>query len=540
MGMRLNSIIKIGTVLLFATLIISPSNVAEYQSTLKEKDHNNPIQPNKTLYYNPYWYEQSKLIASDGAPDDRFGCSVSIDGDYAIIGSPYDDGNGSASGSAYIFKSDGATWTEYAKLIASDGAGGDDFGFSVAIDNDYIIIGARGDNNNGDKSGSAYIFKRIGTAWTQQVKLLASDGEPNDYFGWSVSLDGDYAVIGASWDDDNGNFSGSAYIFKRDGMSWIEQTKLLASDGAPDDLFGWSVSIDGDYAIIGAVGDDDNGIFSGSTYAYKRNGTAWIQEEKLIATDGEPTDCFGWSVSLDGNYALIGAVYDDGHSGSAYIFKCIEASWIQEEKLLASDGEPYDRFGCSVSIDGDYALIGAPSIGFYQDDFIRDVTSSAYIFKYNGTTWIQEQILKSPDGPAHINFGFSVSIDGDFALIGADCDDDNGDNSGSAFIFVKSEIIFDIEIIGGLGVEMVFTNDGSFDLYDIYCNLKVEGGIFNKIDERITEFIDIPAGESKTISTELLFGFGRIDVEATVNKFIKTTSGFQFIIYSRMKPDRHL
>jgi len=154
------------------------------------------------------------------------------------------------------------------KLTASDGAVWDCFGYSVSISGEYAIVGARGDSDNGNYSGSAYIWKRDETTWSEQAKITASDGTVGDTFGCSVSISGDYAISGAYYDDDGNYSSGSAYIFKRDGTGWIEQAKVTASDGAAHDRFGAAVAISGDYAIVGAHGDDNNGNESGSAYIY--------------------------------------------------------------------------------------------------------------------------------------------------------------------------------------------------------------------------------------------------------------------------------
>ena len=170
---------------------------------------------------------------------------------------------------------------EFQKALASDGAHDDRFGWSVSIAGDYAIIGAFDDDDNGPNSGSAYIFSRSGNNWTQQAKLKPSDGTNEDRFGESVSIAGDYAIIGARYDDDNDPNSGSAYIFSRSGNNWTQQTKLIPSDGASGDNFGYSVSIAGDYAIIGAFDDDDNGTNSGSAYIFSRSGNNWTQQAKL-------------------------------------------------------------------------------------------------------------------------------------------------------------------------------------------------------------------------------------------------------------------
>jgi len=216
------------------------------------------------------WTEIQKLLPSDGAASDYFGYSVSLDGDTALIGAYYDDDNGAQSGSAYVFTRSGTTWAQQAKLLASDGAAIDYFGYSVSLSGDTALIGADGDDDNGVDSGSAYVFTRTGTTWAQQAKLLASDGAVYDSFGWSVSLSGDTALIGTPFDDDNGNSSGSAYVFTRIGTSWIQSAKLLAADGAAADRFGWRVSLSGNTALFGVRWDEDNGVNSGSAYMFTK------------------------------------------------------------------------------------------------------------------------------------------------------------------------------------------------------------------------------------------------------------------------------
>jgi hypothetical protein len=375
------------------------------------------------------WEERAKLTALDTTAGDEFGTSVSISGDYAIIGTPFDDDKGVSSGSAYIFKRDGTTWSQEAKLTASDGNEYDYFGTSVSIYSNYAIVGAIGDEDEGAYSGSAYIFKYDGTTWSQQAKLTASDGAAFDYFGNSVSIYGNYAIVGAFLDNEKGVDSGSAYIFKYDGATWSEEQKLTASDGNERDHFGSSVSLSGDYAIVGADGDDDKGSDSGSAYIFKRDGTTWSQEDKLTASDGAVNDDFGYSVSISGDYAIVGAMYDDDW-GSAYIFKREGTAWSEQQKLNASDGAENDYFGDSVFISGDYAIVGADG-----DDDKGSDSGSAYIFKYDSTTWSEQAKLTASDGAEYNYFGGSVSISGYKAIVGAHYDDDRGSASGSAYIW---------------------------------------------------------------------------------------------------------
>ena len=306
------------------------------------------------------------------------------------MGSYYDNDNGNDSGSAYIFVRDGENWIQQAKLLPSDGAVRDYFGNSVSISENYCIIGSYYDDDNGLNSGSAYIFVRDGNNWTQQTKLIETDGQDWNRFGGSVSISGNYCIIGACYNDDNGSSSGSAYIFVRDGNNWTQQANLTPTDNEARDLFGASVFINGDYCVVGAFGDDDNEYDSGSAYIFVRDGENWTQQAKLLASDGRTDDRFGGSVSISDNYCIVGAYRDDDNglnSGSAYIFKRDGDSWIEQAKLLASEGQNWSTwgtFGSSVSINGDYCIVGSP----YYDE-----TGSAYIFNLGPSSRVGLEIV---------------------------------------------------------------------------------------------------------------------------------------------------
>ena len=477
------------------------------------------------------WSEEQKLFASDGAAQDQFGFNVVIDGDTVLIGAWLDNDNGFDSGSAYVFTRTNTTWTQQAKLLASDGAAGDGFGYSVALSGDTALIGAIEDDDNGVDSGSAYVYTRTGTTWTQQAKLLASDGAAGDVFGNNVFLDGDSAIIAAGLDDDNGNDSGSAYVFTRTGISWTQQAKLLASDGAAGDQFGCAVSLAGDTALIGAPWHDDNRVDSGSAYVFTRTGSNWTQQAKLLASDGAAGDVFGYLVFLDADTALIGAPgYDDNgySSGSAYVFTRTGSNWTQQAKLLASDDAAGDSFGTSVALNGDTALIGAP----FDDDNGYN-SGSAYVFTRTGSNWTQQAKLLAPDGAKRDQFGIYVFLTEDTALIGAYMDDYNGVNSGSAYVFTKGGI--GIDITGGLGVNTAITNHEITNITDITWQIHVEGGILGRINKTMNGTIDIPAGGSKTLGTGILFGFGAISITVKVADYERTAKGKQLIIFSIVK-----
>ena len=373
--------------------------------------------------------EIQKLLADDGAAGDDFGYSVCISGDYAIVGSRYDSDNGLHSGSAYIFYNNGNGWQQQAKLVASDAYEEDYFGQSVSISGNYAIVGAYGDDDDGSFSGSVYIFYNNAGIWQQQTKLTASDGAAVDYLGYSVSISGDYAVVGAHLDDDNGSSSGSAYIFYNNGGNWQQHIKLTSSDGASDDYFGNSVNISNDNIIIGAKGD----WYSGSAYIFNNNAGNWVQQAKIVPSDGTSDMYFGCSVSIVEDYALVGAYRGDGNagiSGSAYIFYNNGGNWLQQAKLFDSEGVAWDNFGGSVSINSDYAIVGS-----WGDDDNGNDSGSSFIFYNNSGTWEQQAKLTVIDGSANDQFGCSVSISGDYAIVGAKWNDGNVNGSGSAYIF---------------------------------------------------------------------------------------------------------
>jgi hypothetical protein len=381
------------------------------------------------------WTQQQKLLTSDGTFGDCFGYSVSLDGDTALIGAFGDNADADLVGSAYIFTRTGTTWTQQAKLIPTAGGYYDYFGYAVSLDGDTALIGAPGSSFNPIYPGAAYVFIRTGTTWTQQAKLVASDGQDEDYFGNSVSLDGDTAIIGSEYFTST---PGSVYVFIRSGTTWNQQTKLVPSDGINGEMFGISVSLKSNTALIGAIFDDDNGPGSGSAYVYTRTGTTWTQQTKLLASDGATLDQFGVSVALSGDNALIGAEWDSDNgdeSGSAYVFTRTGTAWSQQAKLLPSDGTTEDRFGHTVSFSGDTALIGAN-----QDDDPVDYAGSAYIFTRTGTTWTQQVKLLASDYMYGRLFGESVSLDGDTALIGAYGDNESGPGAGATYVFIKESI----------------------------------------------------------------------------------------------------
>ena len=379
--------------------------------------------------------ESAKLLAQDGAEGDYLSLSVSISGNTAFVGAQYHDGNGLLhSGSAYVFENVAGAWTQVAKLTADDGAENHNFGCSVCVSDDTAIVGALGTDDFGAYSGSAYVFENVAGAWIQTAKLNASDAAAYDQFGSSVSISGDTAVIAAQWDGDNGLNSGSVYVFENVAGVWTQTAKLTADDGAAQDEFGSSVSISGNTACIGAVYDDDLGNESGSAYVFENVGGTWTQTAKLTADDGSLADLLGISISVNGNTAVVGAPGDDDDgfgSGSAYVFEKNAGAWTQAAKITADDGSTADYFGISVSINGTTVVVGASG----DDDNGADASGSAYILKNIGGVWTQDAKITASDGAVNDHFGNTVCVNGDTALVGAPDTDDNGLDSGSAYVF---------------------------------------------------------------------------------------------------------
>jgi len=375
-----------------------------------------------------------KIVASDAEASDYFGYSVSVDGDYAIVGAYGEDTGGSASGAAYIFhKTGGNTWDSGTKIVASDASADDFFGFSVSINGDYAIVGADHEGAGGSEAGAAYIFHRTGTnTWDSGTKIVASDAEASDNFGYSVSINGDYAIVGADGEDTGGNYAGAAYIFHRTGTNtWDSGTKIVASDAEASDQFSKGVSINGDYAIVGAYGESSN---SGAAYVFHRTGTnTWDSGTKIVAPDAAADDLFGGSVSINGDYAIVGAYGESSSSGAAYVFyRTGINSWDSGTKIVAPDAETGDYFGKGVSINGDYAMVGANG-----EDTGGSSAGASYIFHRTGiNSWDSGTKIVAPDAEAGDDFGLFVSISSDCIIIGANHEAAGGANAGAAYIYI--------------------------------------------------------------------------------------------------------
>ena len=389
--------------------------------------------------------QQAQIQASDADGYDDFGNAISItpDGSTVIVGAHRNDTGGTNNGAAYIFTLSGTSWSQQAQIQASDAESMDHFGYGVDIseDGNTAIVGSWNEDTTASNAGSAYIFTRSGTSWSQQAKIQHSGASQYDNFGNSVSItnDGNMAIIGARGytDQVNSISPGCAFIFTRSGTSWSQQAQLLPSNPTSDDEFGWSVSIsksDGNTAIVGSPKEDTGESNAGSAYIYTRSGTSWSQQAQIQASDRQSNDNFGnaTSISDDGNTAIIGSPYEDSgaaNTGAAYIFTRSGTTWSQQAKIQASDLPGGGQFGISVDIlgDGDTVAVGAQNA--------NNGAGYAYIFTRSGSSWTQQiKIQASNAGPSD-QFGCSIAISESSVVVGAYSEDTTADESGSAYIF---------------------------------------------------------------------------------------------------------
>jgi uncharacterized repeat protein (TIGR01451 family) len=389
----------------------------------------------------PLIYLEQKVIASDGGSNDYFGQSVALSGNTALVGATsHDVGANTDQGSVYVFVRSGITWTQQAQLTASDGTLDDYFGISVALEGNTALVGASSDDvgSNTDQ-GSVYVFVRNENTWTQEAHLVAADGASSDRFGYPVALSGDTALVGSTGDDVGANTDqGSAYVFVRSGTNWSQQAQLTASDGVSYDNFG-VVALSDNTALVGAEWDDVGlNQDQGSAYVFVRSGITWTQQAQLIASNGEAFDHFGSAVALDGDRAVVGAPQKDVpmfpvllDAGAAYFFTRSGTNWNQSG-MPHEGGASGEYFGYSVGLDGESAIVGSPSFSLASGGHIR----ICFYYDYAGMVGWGCARVNASDSVTGDQFGYSVAVSGDMALAGANWDDLGGNNfEGSAYFY---------------------------------------------------------------------------------------------------------
>ncbi len=395
-----------------------------------------------------YLFRQTaKLTATDGIPGDEFGYAVAIDHRAVVIGAPYDDDNGIGSGSAYVFTRNGDdvdNWGLTAHLSATDGTNSDAFGGSVAISGDTIVVGAFGADLQGAECGAAYVFERNqGGAdhWGQTVKITATGGMDYDEFGSSVDISGDTIVVGAPGDDSQGLDSGAAYVFERDqggADSWRQTAKISPTISEAEAYFGLAVAMDGDTIVVGAPGDDSQGLDSGAAYVFTRDqgGTDhWGQTAKITTTGGTSGGAFGRSVAIEGETTVVGAPEED----RVYIFGRNQGGTDQWGYIRDHAVGSGDDFGTStsVAVDGNTAAVGA-----WGDAGEGTDAGAVFIFRRNEggiENWGQIAKIVADDAAPYDEFGWAVALDGNVILVGS-----HNDDSGTGAAYVYWEVPFAI------------------------------------------------------------------------------------------------
>ena len=408
-------------------------------------------------------HAETKLVESPPAAYANFGTSVSSGGNLVVVGVPSHD---SYKGAVYVYKLNGTVWELDGELTAGDGAQSDMFGQSVSISGNTIVVGAPNHSATIDTvtvpySGAAYVFKNNGSLWELSGKLTASDAAQSVGFGVSVSVSGDTIVVGSPGQGEPD--SGAVYVFTFNGTLW-EQVAQFPGVGVDGSGFAQSVSISGDTIVVGAPFDtaNDSSPWAGAAYVFKRDSTGWMQVQKLSAGAGDAAmfDGFGFSVSVSGNTIVVGAPWDEGSTGAAYVFALNGALWEQIAKFPLESIAGGAFFGQSVAVSGDTIVVGA----LYDDvtDGPTD-TGAAYLFRAEGTEWVVEKITAS-DATGGDAFGYSVSISGDTVIVGAPYEDDGSTevsqvtNAGAAYVFTlegEPSIEFFVDIKPGSCVNPV-------------------------------------------------------------------------------------
>lgn len=393
----------------------------------------------------PAQCEVGRILASDGAAGDLFGCDVDVVGTRALVGAYLDDDACPAdplcnSGSAYVFELSGGTWTEAAKLVPSDGAYKDHFASSVALSNDWAFCGTSGYDGAAAEAGAVYTYEVSGGSWVERPKLLANDPTGGDGFGFDLDADGGTVVVGT-------HRAEAAYVFVAGPSGWAQEAKLTASDGAPGAGFGRKVAVLGDLVLVGAPRHDLAGTDAGAVYLFERVGSAWQERERWTAPDAMPGDLFGFALALADGGAVVGAPRSDAQgidSGAIYWFEPGGgSSWVCAAKNLARSGSAGDQYGASVAVRGVRALAGAwaaAPAGFAQ-------------LSRRTPGGLEAELWLEPNGAgAGDAVGVAVALTDEAILLGAKRDDQLGSDAGAAWYLRLHDFATPYCFCDGVGV----------------------------------------------------------------------------------------
>ncbi len=392
----------------------------------------------------PFATQLPKLAPRTRGAGDNVGNALALDGDTAIVGAFKDSDNGAGAGAAYVYARVGDGWTEAAKLLASDGAAGDRFGRSVAIDGDYVVVGAPNNGKHGDEAGAAYVFFHGSDGWHQIARLpptgpvvAAATSRPSalDHFGWSVAISGSHILVGAPGDDDVGSGAGAAYLYQRcaprmvcDGP-YYEVTKLRPDSDAGVGGFGSAVAVEGTEALIGTPYAG-----KGAIYAFHAGADTWDAFDVVSSPGSGSVAYFGAALAMRGSHAVVGAPLDRAggiDAGAAYALAPSNGVWhVTGELSDGTAGTEFANLGASVAIGDLVSVVGVPRAGAAGSE-----TGSVDVFQRSGDAWAYVNRLTARDEADGDAFGYAVAVDGSYVMVGAPLDDDGGKDSGSVYVF---------------------------------------------------------------------------------------------------------
>lgn len=376
----------------------------------------------------------ARLFASDGAQGDRFGNAVDLCNDTLIVGSEFADNGGISRGAAYLFRNGESGWAHIATLTASDAEDHDEFGNDVAIDGDTVIVGAMRERDGGYESGAAYVFREIAGSWQQIAKLVANDAAPYDQFGFSVDISGTTAVVGMFEAPNGEAHGGGAYIFQEMDGTWQQVAKLTDEEAASDDYFGYSVAVDGSRIMIGSIvkGPPDNR--KGAVFAYRNANGVWLPDGVISREDGAMYDEFGCDVRIDGDRAVIGAFQTDIegviNAGAAYEYRRAPDGWLLSRTFVADPPVSGGYFGYRVALSGRTAAFGSN-----RSSNMPNSPGAAYIFREIGGDWTLTATLSGQPSFLSDYFGLIVGLDGRTAVVSAMNEDAVASRSGAVHLF---------------------------------------------------------------------------------------------------------
>ncbi len=372
--------------------------------------------------------EERLQLPADGAPGDGFGNAVSINGNQAVIGAHKDDGK---AGSAYIYENSPEGWSEAARLEAGDREANDEFGYSVSIDGDVVVVGALARNNY---TGAAYVFTRHEGEWTQTATLAPDELEPGDCFGMAAAVNGNTIIVAAPGDGDYGSGAGALYVYGRQSGIWTKMAKLYSPDAAEHEYFGFPLAFKNGLVLAGCQYDSDLAPQSGAAYVFAGSASVWSAGYKLTAADHDALDGFGFSVALGNGYCVVGAILDDEageNAGAAYVFRRTATGWLQEAKLTGIDAQASANFGNAVCASDDFILVGNK---FHAANGL-DQSGACYLYQRTaGAVELIREITPS-DAQKFDLFGYAVAASAEHAIISAYGDDSNGQLAGAVYIY---------------------------------------------------------------------------------------------------------